>query len=76
MNDRNRTVLRRAVAAYDTLRGRPARPDYGLLLVLPLLAAAGGALISLGFESIVERRRDAGRGRLSQVGAKSPGLDP
>ncbi|GAA2852270.1 hypothetical protein Acy02nite_52120 [Actinoplanes cyaneus] len=55
---RRRTIAeRRAAAAYEVLRGRPVRPDYGYLVVLPLLAAAGGALIAWGIESMVLRRR-------------------
>ncbi|MEU4421443.1 hypothetical protein AB0F81_12520 [Actinoplanes sp. NPDC024001] len=53
---RRQNTRQRAVAAYGVLRGRPARPDYGVLVVLPLVAAAGGALIGLGVESAVGRR--------------------
>ena len=55
------TIARKRVgAALDVLRGRRPRFDYGLLLVLPFVAAAGGVLISLIIEDAVERRRDRG----------------
>jgi len=54
---RRRTARRRAAVAYDVLRGRPVRLDYGVLVVLPVLAAAGGALLGWGAETIVTRRR-------------------
>ncbi|GIF02638.1 hypothetical protein [Actinoplanes siamensis] len=53
---KTKTAWRRTAAAYATLRGRPPRPDYGILIVLPLLAAAGGALIALGMEILVTRQ--------------------
>jgi hypothetical protein len=60
----NQTIAReRIVDAFDVLRGRPRprRVHYGLLLVLPFVAAAGGVLISLVIENAVGRRRpDAG----------------
>ncbi|MEU8614499.1 hypothetical protein AB0C29_41580 [Actinoplanes sp. NPDC048791] len=57
----NHTIAReRLVTALDVLRGRPMRVDYGLLLVLPFVAAAGGVLISLLIEDAVERRRARG----------------
>jgi hypothetical protein len=59
MTTRNRIMVQRAAAAYGMLRGRPPKPDYGILVILPLLAAFGGALISMGIESFVDRRRDA-----------------
>ena len=59
----NHTIAReRLVTALDVLRGRPLRVDYGLLLVLPFVAAAGGVLISLLIEDAVERRRARGNG--------------
>jgi hypothetical protein len=48
---------RRASTASGGLRGRQPKPDYGILLVLPFLAAAGGALIGLGVESMADRHR-------------------
>ncbi|MDI6105232.1 hypothetical protein QLQ12_42280 [Actinoplanes sp. NEAU-A12] len=54
---RRSNARQRAVAAYGVLRGRPPRPDYGILVVLPLVAAAGGALIGLGVETAVSNRR-------------------
>ncbi|BCY11385.1 hypothetical protein [Actinoplanes sp. L3-i22] len=65
---RRQIAERRAAVAYDVLRGRPIRPDYGYLLVLPLLAAAGGALIAWGIETLVVHR--GGRGR------PAPGQEP
>lgn len=59
---RRQNTRQRAVAAYGVLRGRPPRPDYGVLVVLPLVAAAGGALIGFGVESAVGRRTGV-RGR-------------
>ena len=57
----NHTIAReRLVTALDVLRGRPPRVDYGLLLVLPFVAAAGGVLISLLIEDAVDRRRARG----------------
>jgi hypothetical protein len=54
---RREIARRRASDAYLVLRGQPTRPDYGILIVLPLVAAAGGALIALGVETLVSRRR-------------------
>jgi hypothetical protein len=59
MSNRRRIMRRRAAAAYRIMRGRPPKPDYGILVILPLLAAFGGVLISRGIESFVDRRRDA-----------------
>jgi hypothetical protein len=67
----NQTIAReRIVDAFDVLRGRPRprRVDYGLLLLLPFVAAAGGVLISLVIENAVGRRRpradgESGSGR-------------
>jgi hypothetical protein len=56
------TVPRRFVIAFDVLRGRRPRFDYGLLLVTPFVAAAGGALISAVVETAIERRRATVRG--------------
>ncbi|GAA4600516.1 hypothetical protein BJY16_003567 [Actinoplanes octamycinicus] len=75
---RREIAKQRAGDAYLVLRGRPARPSYGVLVVLPLIAAAGGAMIALGLESLVTRRRapkpvaevaDAADRRLESVGA-------
>jgi hypothetical protein len=53
-----RTIARlRAAAAYEALRGRPPKPDYGLLLVMPFVAAAGGALIAWRVEEATSRWR-------------------
>jgi hypothetical protein len=69
MSRKRNTSWRRTVAAYDVLRGRPAKADYGLLIVLPLLASAGGFLIGLGVDLAVNRRaarRDsAGSGQVA-----------
>ncbi|KUL27992.1 hypothetical protein [Actinoplanes awajinensis] len=56
---RRKIARRRAAVAYDVLRGRPVRLDYGYFVVMPLLAAAGGALIGWGLESAVTRSRAA-----------------
>jgi hypothetical protein len=57
MTSRHPTALRRSVAALDVLRGRRPRFDWGILIVMPFVAAAGGVLISLAIENAVERRR-------------------
>jgi hypothetical protein len=57
----NHTIVReRLGTALDVLRGRRPRVDYGLLLVMPFVAAAGGVLISLLIEDALDRRRDRG----------------
>jgi hypothetical protein len=56
---RRKIARRRAAVAYDVLRGRPVRAGYGLLVVVPLLAAAGGALIGWGLETLASRNRTA-----------------
>jgi hypothetical protein len=61
VSKRNRTGVWRASAAYDTLRGRAPKRDYGILVIMPLLAAIGGVLLGLAVESFVDRRRDAER---------------
>jgi hypothetical protein len=66
MSRKRNTAWLRTVAAYDVLRGRPPKPDYGFLIVLPMAASAGGALIGLGVDMAVTRRaaaRRAGAGR-------------
>jgi hypothetical protein len=50
-------ITARPAAALKTLRGRPAKPDYGVLIVFPFLAAAGGMLLGLAIDSMVVRRR-------------------
>ena len=57
MSETRNTARRRLRTAFDVLRGRRPRFDYGLLIVLPFVAAAGGALISLAVENVVEGRR-------------------
>ncbi|PRY30849.1 hypothetical protein [Pseudosporangium ferrugineum] len=57
MSTNRSTARRRLVAASEVLRGRPPRFDYGLLIVMPFLAAAGGVLISLALENALEKRR-------------------
>ena len=69
MGRRTRTVLGRAAAAYDTLRGRPAKPDHGILIIFPFLAAAGGSLAALAVEMVIEGRRS----RRLRAGIGSPG---
>ena len=56
---RRKIARRRAAAAYDVLRGRPVRLDYGAFVVVPLLAAAGGALAGWGLEKLVTRKGPA-----------------
>nr|WP_221382226.1 hypothetical protein [Actinoplanes polyasparticus] len=56
MSRKRSTAWRRATAAYDVLRGRPPKPDYSLLIVLPMAASAGGALIGLGVDMAMTRR--------------------
>ena len=58
MGSRQR-VRHRAIDAYDVMRGRRPKPDYGFLIVLPLVAAAGGAIIGLGVDKAVSRRAAA-----------------
>jgi hypothetical protein len=63
MSGKRNTLRRRTITAYDVLRGRPPKPDYGILIVLPLAASAGGALIGLSVDMAVNRRaatRDRG----------------
>jgi hypothetical protein len=62
MTGSRHSTRRRVVVAVDVLRGREPRFDYGLLLVMPFVAAVGGVLISLVIESAVERRRTPGAG--------------
>jgi hypothetical protein len=45
------------IATDDTLSGRPPKPDYGILIIFPFLAAAGGSLVALAVEMVVENRR-------------------
>ncbi|MCY1136847.1 hypothetical protein OWR29_02475 [Actinoplanes sp. Pm04-4] len=64
--------------AYDALRGRPPRPDYGLLIVFPLLAASVGALIGIGVDQLVVRlvsQRDSSR-PAGRTPATGPALIP
>lgn len=51
------TYRRRFSTALSVLRGRPPRVDYGILLVMPFLAAAGGSLVGLAVDAAVQRRR-------------------
>jgi hypothetical protein len=51
------TATQRFTGAWGVLRGRPPKPDFGLLLVLPFLASAGGALAGLALESFLGRHR-------------------
>jgi hypothetical protein len=63
MRNRRKNVAQRCRSAWQDLRGRPAKPDYGLLIVLPFLAAAGGAFLGQSLESAV--RLLAGRSERS-----------
>jgi hypothetical protein len=63
MNTR-RNNRRRARTAYGGLRGRLRRPGYGALVLLPVVAAAGGALVGLGRARVTaSRQRRASRSR-------------
>jgi len=53
MNNRRTIIAQRCGSAWRDLRGRPAKPDYGLLIVLPFLAAASGAFVGQALESAV-----------------------
>ncbi|AEV84871.1 hypothetical protein ACWT_3847 [Actinoplanes sp. SE50] len=70
---RRQIARRRAADAYDVLLGRPVRPGYGMLVVVPLFAAAGGALIGLGVDILVTQRRTAAA---TAQPAPSPRLEP
>jgi len=59
MSRNRKTLRRRTAAAYDVMRGRPSRPDYGVLIVLPMLASAGGVLIGMRVDTAVNRRAAA-----------------
>ena len=54
--NRRKVARRRASDAYNVLLGRPIRADYGILVVMPLLAAAGGSLIGYFLESAITAR--------------------
>lgn len=73
MSRKRNTTWRRTTDAYDVLRGRPPKPDYGLLIVLPLMASAAGALIGLGVD-IALTRRAARRGGSDAGMSTSPDL--
>lgn len=70
-SNRTRIAVRRVAAAYDVLRGRPPKPDYGILVVLPFLAAAGGSLFALAAETLIEGRRS--RRPRSEAGSPAAG---
>jgi hypothetical protein len=53
---RTQVARERAVVAYKVLCGRPPKPDYALLIMLALVASAGGALIGLAVDMAVTRR--------------------
>jgi hypothetical protein len=57
MSRRTRIAAQRVADAYRTLRGEPPKPDYGILVVFPFLAAAGGSLFALAVEMTVDRHR-------------------
>ncbi|MEV4641432.1 hypothetical protein AB0J80_29220 [Actinoplanes sp. NPDC049548] len=67
------TYRRRMITAWGILRGRPPRPDYGLLLVMPFLAAAGGSLIASVIDSVVESRRGKSPAAASGPDSRSHG---
>jgi hypothetical protein len=76
MSGKRNTPWRRTVAAYAVLRGRPPKPDYGLLIVLPMAASAGGALIGLGVDMAVNRRTAVRRDSAAISRVTSPELVP
>jgi len=51
---------RRTSAAYYVLRGRPVRPHYGILVVLPLVAGVTGAMVGWYLRSMAGRPEPAG----------------
>lgn len=53
--NRKKIARRRASEAYDVLLGRPARPDYGTLVVLPLFTAVWGFLIGRYLDAAITR---------------------
>jgi hypothetical protein len=53
MKNRRNIIAQRGRSAWQGLRGRPPKRDYGLLIVLPFLAAAGGAFLGQSLESAV-----------------------
>ena len=73
MSRKRNQPWRRTVVAYDVLRGRPPRMDYGRLVVLMVVASAGGALIGVALDLAVTRRsapdgpHPVGGGHLSAV---------
>src|SRR3954447_18906813 len=70
---RKDTATQRFSGAWGVLRGRPPKPDFGLLLVLPFLASAGGALAGLALESFLGRhpRRPAESAHAESAPAES-----
>jgi hypothetical protein len=76
MSRKQSTAWLRVVTAYGVLRGRVPRPDYGLLLVMPLFAAAGGALIGLGVDIAVTRRTAGRNGTTTTTTTAEPGIVP
>ena len=54
---RRQIARRRTAAAYDVLRGRPVKLDYGAFVLVPLLAAVGGALLAWSLEKLITRDR-------------------
>ena len=54
---RRQTTGQRVMAAYDTLSGRRSKPDYGILIIFPFLAAAGGSLAALAVDMVVDGRK-------------------
>ncbi|WP_133877568.1 hypothetical protein [Paractinoplanes brasiliensis] len=70
------TVRRRTADAYDVLRGRPPKPDYGILIVFPLIAASAGALIGIGVDQAVVRltSRRNGAHETPEKPARGPAL--
>jgi hypothetical protein len=75
MSRKQRTAARRVAAAYGILLGRPPKPDFGILVVLPLIAAAGGSLIGFGLDQAVTRRK-ARRTETTSVNTPATGPVP
>ncbi|MEV4701743.1 hypothetical protein [Actinoplanes sp. NPDC049316] len=74
MRTRPTVARRRLAAALTVLRGRRPKFDYGPLVVMPFLAAAGGVLISFLIEDAVERHR--AKAPAPQAARRRPPIHP
>lgn len=72
MSGKRNTPWRRTVAAYDVLRGRPPEVDYGLLILLPMAASVGGAMIGFGMDAALNRLTAARRATPTPTPTGSP----